>query len=53
MSKELLDLDDWDNFKEDAFKLFEFSLNNQILALRSENGKGIKLISLLDGGILQ
>ena len=52
ISKELLDLDDWENFKEDAFKLFEFSCNDQMVALRSENGKGIKLISLLDGGTL-
>ena len=52
IKKENLDLNDKPELKEDPEKLFKISPNGQFLALRSDDQKGIKFISLLDGTLI-
>ena len=52
IKKENLDLNDKPELKEDPEKLFIISPNGQFLALRTDDQKGIKFISLLDGTLI-
>jgi len=47
--KEILDLDDNIDHMEDPSKLFALSSDNILMFMRSDNKKGVKVISLQDG----
>lgn len=47
--KEVLDLEDSEQLKEDPGKLFVIGSDNLYLYLRTNNKKGVKIISLEDG----
>ena len=52
VKKEILDLNDQEIQKEDSEKLYKISPKGEILAIRSNDHKGVKFISLLDGGLI-
>jgi len=45
--------DDQVKFKEDASKMFEFTDNSRFLLVRSDDRKGVKIVSLEDCQVVQ